>query len=94
MTLMKVILTFHECTERLPDDEMLVLMALADGDVYPGFQDSGEWRFSDAMSVTIEVTHWADMPEHPNALASIARAHVDVSAQSAIAVCGELEDGA
>ncbi|WBS00255.1 DUF551 domain-containing protein [Pseudoduganella sp. SL102] len=60
-------LTWIDVTERLPDDEALVLIALnEDGDVWTGYRDSGTWCYVDAMPITQErVTHWMPMPPGP-----------------------------
>jgi hypothetical protein len=51
----------------LPDDDITVLMAFADGGVWNGFRDAGEWRFASADLVAVgEITHWADYPEPPS----------------------------
>jgi hypothetical protein len=53
-------------SDRLPDDETLVLLALNDDDVWPGFRASDTWRYVDAMPITVErVTHWMPMPAPP-----------------------------
>lgn len=52
----------------LPDDDTLVLLALNDDDVWPGYRDGDIWRYMDAMPITIErVTHWMPMPAAPQA---------------------------
>jgi hypothetical protein len=57
-------------SERLPDDETLVLIALNDDDVWTGFRDAGIWRYPDAMPIAEErVTHWSPMPAGPGAAA-------------------------
>ncbi len=50
-----------------PDSETLVLIQLADGEVYPGYHDGNLWRYADAMPVsTHEVLAWRHMPApHP-----------------------------
>jgi hypothetical protein len=54
--------------ERLPDDSTLVLLALNDDDVWPGYRDGDIWRYVDAMPIAVErVTHWMPMPSHPTA---------------------------
>lgn len=53
--------------ERLPDDDTTVLMAMADGEVWVGYMDEGAWRYASADPCGVEVTHWADFPEHPEA---------------------------
>lgn len=50
----------------LPDDETLVLLAVNDDDVCPGFHLAGAWHYYDAMPITVErVTHWMAMPAAP-----------------------------
>lgn len=52
----------------LPDDDTLVLLALNDDDVWPGYRDGDTWRYVDAMPITDErVTHWTHMPPAPGA---------------------------
>lgn len=51
--------------DSLPDDDITVLIALADGEVWTGFHDAGIWRFVSADAVTCEVEHWAAFPEPP-----------------------------
>lgn len=54
-------------SEKLPDDQMLVLIALNDDDVWTGFRDAGIWRYVDAMPIEAErVTHWQPMPTPPD----------------------------
>jgi hypothetical protein len=52
----------------LPDDKLLVLVALNDDDVWPAYRDGDIWRYVDAMPITVErVTHWTRFPAHPYA---------------------------
>ena len=45
---------------------LLVLLALNDDDVWPGFRDGGAWRYIDGMPISVErVTHWMPMPPAP-----------------------------
>lgn len=54
----------------LPDDSTLVLLALNDDDVWPGYRDGDTWRYVDAMAITVErVTHWTHLPAAPGAAA-------------------------
>lgn len=57
--------------DHLPDDDMTVLIALSDGEVWTGFLDAGDWRFVSAELVNqgsgVRVTHWAPIPEGPKA---------------------------
>jgi hypothetical protein len=61
---------WKDAKEELPDEDLTVLMALSDGEVWTGFLDAGEWRFVSADPVDQGdgtcVTHWADLPPHPN----------------------------
>ena len=53
-------------TEKLPDADLLVLIALNDDDVWTGYRDGDIWRYVDAMPITGErVTHWMPMPAPP-----------------------------
>lgn len=49
----------------LPDDEMTVLVALADGEVWTGFHLDGTWRFVSGEEISSQVTWWANFPEPP-----------------------------
>lgn len=53
----------------LPDDDITVLMALSDGEVWTGFLDDGKWRYVSADPVDqgegTTVTHWAHLPAFP-----------------------------
>lgn len=52
--------------ERLPDADLLVLIALNDDDVWTGFVDADGWHYSDAMPIKAErVTHWMHLPAPP-----------------------------
>jgi hypothetical protein len=52
--------------DELPDDELTVLVALDDGEVWPAYRDAGLWFYvtSDPIAAS-RVTHWMDMPEAP-----------------------------
>ena len=53
-------------TDHLPDADTLVLLALNDDDVWPGFRDGDTWRYVDAMPIVVErVTHWMHLPPAP-----------------------------
>ena len=56
-------------TERLPDDELTVLVALADSDepVWLGYHDADGWYYIDGAPADENVTHWQPMPEGPAA---------------------------
>lgn len=63
---------WHSVNVELPDDDMTVLIALSDGEVWTGFMDAGDWRYVSAELVDqgsgTKVTHWAEFPEPPNAM--------------------------
>lgn len=53
-------------TVQLPDDCTLVLLAMDDEDVWPGFRDGDIWRSSDAMPIAnSRVTDWMHFPPAP-----------------------------
>jgi len=52
-------------SEALPDDDMTVLIALDDGEVWTGFMDSVVWRYVSADAIEGTVTHWAEFPAPP-----------------------------
>lgn len=56
---------WNRVEDQLPDDEATVLIALADGEVWTGFLDAGEWRYVSADLVEARVTHWAHFPNPP-----------------------------
>lgn len=59
-------ITWTKCSDSLPDDEVAVLLAFDDGEVYAGFHDGDEWRYLDATPCDpSEVTHWCHLPPHP-----------------------------
>jgi hypothetical protein len=51
---------------QLPDDDMTVLLAIDDGEVWTGFMDAGIWRYVSADKIEAEVMHWAEFPDPPN----------------------------
>lgn len=57
--------TWVPATEALPDDEQTVLVALADGEVWTGFVDAGQWHYVSGEFISPTVTHWAEFPEPP-----------------------------
>jgi len=54
-----------DARSELPDDDMTVLLALDDGEVWTGFMDDGVWRYVSADAIEATVTHWADFPAPP-----------------------------
>jgi hypothetical protein len=54
--------------DQLPDDDMTVLIADTENDVTLGFHDGDAgWRYCNAALVGDPVTHWAELPDGPNA---------------------------
>ncbi len=51
------------CAERLPDDDMLVLVAYR-GECWLGYHDGDEWLADDSVHLR-GVTHWAHLPDVP-----------------------------
>lgn len=65
---------WHDATQDLPDDDITVLVALNDGEVWTGFMDAGRWRFvsgdligefDEQDGTDSHVTHWAHFPPPP-----------------------------
>lgn len=54
-----------DASKHLPDDDMTVLVALEEGEVWTGFMDAGIWRYVSADEIAEAVTHWAEFPEAP-----------------------------
>ncbi|MDT3708139.1 MAG: DUF551 domain-containing protein [Thiobacillus sp.] len=55
-------------TERLPDDDQTVLIAMDDGEVWTGYMDAGEWRYVSSEPISYaHITHWMEFPEPPDA---------------------------
>lgn len=52
--------------QRLPDDDVSVLIATADGDVTSGYMDCGTWVDHERRrQIWKTVTHWQDYPAPP-----------------------------
>jgi hypothetical protein len=52
--------------ERLPDNDLLVLIAVNDDDTWTGYHINGAWRYLDGFPIEKErVTHWMPMPTPP-----------------------------
>jgi hypothetical protein len=47
------------------DDDITVLMALSDNEVWPGYRSNGQWFFITSDPCSETPTHWADLPRHP-----------------------------
>jgi hypothetical protein len=52
--------------KELPDDELTVLLALSDGEVWTGFHEAGKWYHESGDRLTGVVTHWMQFPEPPS----------------------------
>ena len=63
-TLGKVI-TWSPAKRGLPDSDITVLVHLADGEVWTGFHDAGQWRFVSADPISEPVLHWMPFPQPP-----------------------------
>jgi hypothetical protein len=57
---------WNAVTVTLPDEDICVLIALADGEVWTGYLDDGVWCYLSADLISCEVTHWMNLPEPPN----------------------------
>jgi len=55
-----------DASRELPDDEMTVLVALDDGEVWTGFHEENEWRYVSAELISARVMYWAEFPLPPN----------------------------
>ena len=53
--------------DNLPDDDVCVLIAMDDGEVWTGYMDGDEWRYVSGDSMESKVTHWMHVPKHPTA---------------------------
>jgi len=63
--------TWTDTATALPDADTLVLLALNDDEVWPGFLDGDTWRNVDATPITGErVTHWMHFPAPPAGVAA------------------------
>ncbi len=52
--------------DQLPDDDTMVLIALTDGEVWPGYLDGTTWRDTNAYPIeAARVGHWMHMPAPP-----------------------------
>lgn len=59
-------ITWTKCSEALPDDDEIVLLAFTDGEVWTGFRDADDWRYLSADLIEGGVTHWSHLPAHPD----------------------------
>jgi hypothetical protein len=56
---------WHDVRLAMPDDELTVLVALEDGEVWTGYMDAGQWRYVSAEAIEPKVLHWAHFPAPP-----------------------------
>lgn len=62
-------LAWVDVTTELPDDDILVLIALDDGEVWPAERDGGRWIYVSGAEIRERVTHWMHLPAAPGAAA-------------------------
>jgi hypothetical protein len=63
--------TWTKVSVSLPDDEITVLLAFTDGEVWPGYKDGDRWRDLSGIPVGMDrITHWMDMPAGPAEVAA------------------------
>lgn len=60
-------LQWIDVNENLPDDDVCVLIALDDGEVWTGYMDGDDWRYVSGDEMASKVTHWMHIPAHPKA---------------------------
>lgn len=60
-------MNWTETAKQLPDDELTVLVATSDGEVWTGYHSEGCWWYVSADKIGIDVTHWMSFPEPPGA---------------------------
>jgi hypothetical protein len=60
-------LVWTKAASALPDDDILVLIALVDGEVWPAVRDYGRWIYVSGAEVRQNVTHWMHLPAAPGA---------------------------
>lgn len=63
------LLEWKDATQALPDDDILVLIALDDQEVWPAVRDYGRWIYASGAEVRQRVTHWMHLPVAPGAAA-------------------------
>ena len=60
-----IALEWIDAAAALPDDDVLVLIALDCGEVWPGVRDAGRWIYVSGAEVRQHVTHWTHLPAAP-----------------------------
>lgn len=59
-------MTWHKVADAMPDDDTTVLMAWSNGDVCMGYHQGKMWWHESGCPLRDGmVTHWADVPAHP-----------------------------
>ena len=58
-------LEWTDAAAALPDEDVLVLIALENGEVWPGVRDYGRWIYLSGAEVRERVTHWMHFPRAP-----------------------------
>jgi hypothetical protein len=58
---------WNSVKNKLPDDDMTVLIVMEDGEVWTGYMDGDSWRYVSGDTMQAAVTHWMHMPEPPAA---------------------------
>ena len=49
----------------LPDEDILVLIALDNDEVWPAVRDYGRWIYVSGAEVPQRITHWMHLPAAP-----------------------------
>jgi len=62
---MKAEIEWKRTADEVPDDDMTVLVALSDGEVWTGYCDAGWWRYVSGDRIEPKVVFWAEFPEPP-----------------------------
>ena len=66
---MQATITWIDASVELPDDSIIVLVALSSGDepTWIGYYDSDQddWFNSDGMRFKSPASHWAELPQAP-----------------------------
>lgn len=52
--------------DSMPDDDMNVLIAMKDGEVWPAYRSAGVWFYICGGHIEPDrISHWTDFPEAP-----------------------------
>lgn len=77
----------------LPDDDITVMLALSDGEVWQGYRDGEIWRDTHGMPlVASRVTHWMHTPAHPEPEAKAAPIRTSTGMRCA-SCCAKVGEG-